>query len=42
MFKEIVTANNNEKDNLLKLTSDELLVDPEYTAAYQKKMDEEE
>lgn len=41
MFTEIVTTNNNEKDYLLKLTPEELVVDPEYNAAYQKKMDEE-
>lgn len=40
MYKEIVEANNNEGDNLAKLTPEEMLVDPEYTAAYQRRIDE--
>lgn len=42
MYKEIVEANNNEGDNLAKLTPEEMLVDPEYTAAYQRRIDEQE
>jgi hypothetical protein len=42
LFREIVAANNQEKDHFLKLTAEELLVDPEYAAAYQQRMDEEE
>lgn len=42
MYKEIVDANNKESDNLAKLTAEEMVVDPEYTAAYQKRIDNEE
>ena len=42
MYKEIVEANNNESDNLARLSPEELIVDPEYTAAYKKRIDEEE
>ena len=42
MFREILEANQKQTDNLAKLTESELLVDPEYAEAYQKRMDAEE
>jgi hypothetical protein len=42
MYKEIVEANNAESDNLAKLSPEEMLVDPEYSSAYQKRIDDEE
>lgn len=42
MFKEILEANKSQTDNLAKLTPEELIVDPEYTAAFQKRVDEEQ
>lgn len=40
LFKDIIEANKSETDNLAKLTPEELIVDPEYTAAFQKRVDE--
>ena len=42
MYKEIIENNNNESDVLARLTPEELLVDPAYTAAYQQRIDDEE
>ncbi len=42
MFKQILDANKSETDNLAKLTPEDLIVDPQYTAAFQKRVDEEE
>lgn len=42
LFKDIVEANKNETDSLAKLTPQELVVDPEYAAAFQMRIDEEE
>jgi hypothetical protein len=41
LFLEIVEANRNETDKLAKLTAEDMVVDPEYTAAFQKRVDEE-
>ena len=41
-FKQILDANKSETDNLAKLTPEDLIVDPQYTAAFQKRVDEEE
>lgn len=42
LFKEILETNKSETDNLAKLTKEELIVDPEYAAAFQKRIDQEQ
>ena len=42
MYQEVVEANNKESDQLARLTEQEMIVDPEYTAAFQKRIDDEE
>lgn len=39
MFKEIVEANKAESDHLARLTHEEMVVDPEYAQAFQKRID---